>query len=311
MIAKAVVLGAAFLVGSCFLVPLATAGGEAEQCQTAPVDDGIALDVEQRSNVATIVAIGQRFGVGRGGQVIGVMTAMTESTLRNLDHGDAAGPDSRGLFQQRAPWGPLAVRMDPAGASELFFKALLDLPGWATKQPWVAAQAVQRSAFPDGQNYRRNYDLAARIVQAAPASCGGWQVIDSADLPGAQAAVTRAMSLVGQTGYYQLCARLAANIWGRPRAGYFSAADQWSSMVGAGQAHQGDRRPPVGALIFWATSGPYGHVAVYVGGGRIVSNDISDRSPGLGGVYLVELGSIESKWNARYLGWAPPVYPAA
>ncbi|TCO41022.1 CHAP domain-containing protein [Kribbella antiqua] len=131
---------------------------------------------------------------------------------------------------------------------------------------------------------------------------------DKTQLPGAAAAVQRAHELVGSYGYYQLCARLAANIWGRPRAGYFSAAEQWRQMVATGNAHRGDRQPPVGALLFWATGGPYGHVAVYVGNGRIVSNDINDAVPGEGGVYLVEIGLIESKWNATYLGWAPPIY---
>jgi len=51
----------------------------------------------------------------------------------------------------------------------------------------------------------------------APADVGG-------ELAGADEAVARALRLVGGHGYYQLCARLAANIWGRPRAGYFSAA---------------------------------------------------------------------------------------
>ncbi|MEV0283490.1 CHAP domain-containing protein [Kribbella sp. NPDC050820] len=128
------------------------------------------------------------------------------------------------------------------------------------------------------------------------------------ELAGADEAVARALRLVGGHGYYQLCARLAANIWGRPRSGYFSAAEQWRHMVATGNAHRGDRRPPVGALVFWETGGPYGHVAVYVGNGRVVSNDINDRVPGEGGVYLVDVGLIESKWGATYLGWAPPIY---
>jgi hypothetical protein len=128
------------------------------------------------------------------------------------------------------------------------------------------------------------------------------------EIPGADDAVSRALRLVGGHGYYQLCARLAANIWGRPRAGYISAAEQWRQMVATGNAHAGDRRPPAGALLFWETGGPYGHVAVYVGNGRIVSNDIDDRVPGEGGVYLVDFEVIESKWGATYLGWAPPIY---
>ncbi|TCC36488.1 CHAP domain-containing protein [Kribbella speibonae] len=127
-------------------------------------------------------------------------------------------------------------------------------------------------------------------------------------LPGAEQAVARALRLVGSHGYYQLCARLAANIWGRPRAGYFSAAEQWRQMVATNQAHPDDREPPTGALVFWETGGPYGHVAVYVGDGRIVSNDIGDAVSGEGGVYLVDFELIESQWGARYLGWAPPIY---
>ncbi|MEV6273341.1 CHAP domain-containing protein [Kribbella sp. NPDC051936] len=134
-----------------------------------------------------------------------------------------------------------------------------------------------------------------------PADVGG-------ELPGADEAVARALRLVGGHGYYQLCARLAANIWGRPRAGYFSAAEQWRQMVATNNARPGDRQPPTGALVFWETGGPYGHVAVYVGEDRIVSNDIGDTIPGEGGVYLVDFARIESQWGVTYLGWAPPIY---
>lgn len=148
--------------------------------------------------------------------------------------------------------------------------------------------------------------------EAAPADCKQPADVTApgggSELPGSTDAVARALRLVGGHGYYQLCARLAANIWGRPRAGYYSAAEQWQHMVAIGKAHPNDRQLPVGALVFWATGGLYGHVAVYVGNGRIVSNDINDRFSGEGGVYEVEFGLIESRWGATYLGWAPPIY---
>jgi hypothetical protein len=122
------------------------------------------LDAVQRANAATIIDAALRRGLGREGAVIGVMTALTESSLRNLDYGDSVGPDSRGLFQQRTDWGPLTVRTSPSGASALFFGALQAIPGWRSMRPWAAAQAVQRSAFADGSNYRVNYATAARMV---------------------------------------------------------------------------------------------------------------------------------------------------
>src|SRR5690606_10999458 len=90
--------------------------------------------------------------------------AMTESSLLNIDHGDAAGPDSRGLFKQRDSWGPVSVRMDPAGAAGLFFDRLETITGWQQLAPWMAAQQVQHSAFPDGSNYAAHYRDALAIV---------------------------------------------------------------------------------------------------------------------------------------------------
>ncbi|WP_329000899.1 C40 family peptidase [Kribbella sp. NBC_00709] len=149
---------------------------------------------------------------------------------------------------------------------------------------------------------------AATPTSATPTDCKPPVRTRGGALPGADEAVARALRLVGSHGYYQLCARLAANIWGRPRAGYLSAAEQWHEMVTTNHAHPSDRQPPAGALVFWATGGPYGHVAVYVGNGRIVSNDIGDAVAGEGGVYLVDFGLIESQWGATYLGWASPIY---
>lgn len=289
--------------------PIAAARGGASTCVAVPVVGEVALDAEQRSNLAIVVATGDQFRIDVKGKVIAVMTALAESSLRNVTHGDAAGPDSRGLFQQRAGWGPLAVRMDPEGASVLFYTALLSVSGWMAMDPWVAAQEVQRSAFSDGRNYKAKYAQAQELVGLAPDSpCQQpLPVGDTGELPGASAAVARAMGLVGQHGYYQLCARLAANIWDQPRAGYVSAAAQWARMVATGNTRL-DREPPLGALVFWETGGLYGHVAVYVGAGRIVSNDIHDQFPGEGGVYLVDLTAIEAEWGATYLGWAPPIY---
>ncbi|MEU4295336.1 CHAP domain-containing protein [Kribbella sp. NPDC026596] len=311
MIIQVAAASALLVTTACLVPPLAIAGRGSDTCNAVQTLNDVSLDAEQTSNLAVIIGVGDRYAMGQPGKVTAVMTAMTESSLRNTDQGDAAGSDSRGLFQQRDSWGPLNVRMDPTGSAGLFYAALANVPGWTSMEPWKAAQAVQRSAFADGDNYRSNYEAAVRLVGAPPAVgvCGSWGAGDTNQLPGADEAVRRALGMVGRDGYYRLCARLASNIWGRPRSGYYSAAEQWAQVVSSGNAHPDDRRPPVGALLFWATDGPYGHVAVYVGNGRIVSNDIGDRVPGQGGVYLVDVGSVEQRWGATYLGWAPPIYP--
>ncbi len=70
----------------------------------APIDG---YSGDQLKNAAYIMNAAEALGLSQQGQVIGVMTAMGESSLQVLDRGDTAGPDSRGLFQQRGngAWG--------------------------------------------------------------------------------------------------------------------------------------------------------------------------------------------------------------
>ncbi|RCG18230.1 NlpC/P60 family protein [Sphaerisporangium album] len=130
------------------------------------------LTSDQARNAHLIVDITrQRLPAGKAkhAATIALMTAMTESSLRNLSHGDR---DSIGLFQQRAAWGGAAQRADPQYAVAAFLggpeppppPGLTDLPGWDSLPPWVAAQAVQRSAYPDGSNYRRWAGFAAALA---------------------------------------------------------------------------------------------------------------------------------------------------
>lgn len=76
------------------------------------------------------------------------MAAMGESSLVNIGYGDAAGPDSRGLFQQRDSWGTLEQRMNPTTSSTFFFKALTVVPGYLSLEPTIAAHKTQRNADP-------------------------------------------------------------------------------------------------------------------------------------------------------------------
>lgn len=105
---------------------------------------------EQVVNAGYIIKAGQAMGLDAKTITIGVMTSMGESSLVNIGYGDAAGPDSRGLFQQRdnGAWGTLADRMNPTIASTNFFKALIAVPGYLEMEPTLAAHKAQRNADP-------------------------------------------------------------------------------------------------------------------------------------------------------------------
>lgn len=127
------------------------------------------LDAEQTRNAATIIEVGRRLQVPERGLVVALATALQESGLRNLDHGDR---DSLGLFQQRPStgWGTAAQLQDPAAAAAAFFggaehtdnAGLLDIDGWESMSVAAAAQAVQRSAFPSA--YADDESRARHIV---------------------------------------------------------------------------------------------------------------------------------------------------
>lgn len=185
---RKVILGLVLLlpVGLLFMT-----GGVVQQAQADPQGCGppdlsitaSGLTSEQSGNAAAIVTKGRELGVSERGWVIAVATAYQESHLVNVDHGDIAGPDSRGLFQQRDSWGPLTVRMDPSGAAGLFYAALLKIPGWETLPLAQAAQAVQHSQFPG--LYARWETLAEGVVEQLGGTvpvCSG-QVTDGWALP--------------------------------------------------------------------------------------------------------------------------------
>lgn len=102
---------------------------------------------EQIHNAALIYQVGQQMGMSSRDIQIALITAMTESNLVNVHYGDR---DSLGLFQQRASWGTETQRMNPRYAAQKFFSALRSLgDNRVNMSMGAAAQAVQRSAFPD------------------------------------------------------------------------------------------------------------------------------------------------------------------
>lgn len=130
-----------------------------------PLPQAGSLDQEQMENAAIIIQVGQQEGVPPRGWVIAVATAMQESTLHNHGHlGDRNDHDSQGLFQQRPSqgWGTVEQITDPVHASTSFYRSLLKVDSWEAMDLTVAAQAVQRSAYPDA--YAKWEPLATEVV---------------------------------------------------------------------------------------------------------------------------------------------------
>ena len=106
------------------------------------------LSIEQAENASIIAAVAERRGLPARAVSIALATAYQESKLQNLDGGDR---DSLGLFQQRPSqgWGTPSSSCDPYYATNAFYDALVKVDGYEDMEITEAAQAVQRSAFPD------------------------------------------------------------------------------------------------------------------------------------------------------------------
>ncbi|MGW8332069.1 hypothetical protein ACWGNF_16080 [Streptomyces sp. NPDC055808] len=121
------------------------------------------MSPEQAQNAATITAVGLAQGMPERAVTIALATALQESGLRNLNHGDR---DSLGLFQQRPSmgWGSAEQIMDPVYSAGKFYKHLAEVPGYSRLPLTVAAQKVQRSGFP--QAYAK-HEPDATVLTAA------------------------------------------------------------------------------------------------------------------------------------------------
>uniref|UniRef100_UPI0038B65DA4 hypothetical protein n=1 Tax=Streptomyces erythrochromogenes TaxID=285574 RepID=UPI0038B65DA4 len=164
-----------------FAVQRASVGGGAPFCVASADASGrdgesekYEMSPEQAANAATIAAVGIAKGLPDRAVTIALATAMQESALRNLDHGDR---DSLGLFQQRPSmgWGTPEQITDPVYSAGIFYDHLVDVPGYSRLPLTVAAQKVQRSGYP--QAYAKHEPdatvLTAAFAAGGSLDCGG------------------------------------------------------------------------------------------------------------------------------------------
>lgn len=264
------------------------------------VDSDTKLDgysADQMQNAAAIMVTGKKLNLPAKGQMISVMVALGESGLKVLDYGDAAGPDSRGLFQQRdnGAWGSYEDRMDPTISAANFIKALKKVEGWELLEPTIAGSRVQRNADP--YHYQQYRDSAVRIVDALsdanfsldgndcalPGGSGAGDDLPWKDAPswvqvGANASSTSALGMFNREcvdfALWRVNQQLGStsapfkvhNSTFRPDGQKLGSALTWKDGWQAKGWPTGGT-PRVGAVVWYApgaggADGIYGHVAV-------------------------------------------------
>lgn len=129
---------------------------------------------EQLVNAANVVQAGKDLGLNARDQTIGVMVAIGESSLRNIDYGDyetggVTNPDgsrttSIGLFQQQDGWGSREERLNPYVSSTKFFQAMTaKVPDRESVEPTIVGHRTQVNADP--YHYAPYWSPAVQIVE--------------------------------------------------------------------------------------------------------------------------------------------------
>lgn len=198
------------------------------------------LEGDQAANAALMVGLAQQRDLPIRATTVAISTAMQESRLRNIDYGDR---DSVGLFQQRPSqgWGTVEEIMDPVYATGAFYDALVEIDGWEEMSINDAAQAVQRSGFPDAyaQHESMARAFAANLVgQVEGGLVCRLQMPEAAEDAATSLATTTvtdlAMRDLGLTPEHGAAGTLVIDAAGLPAG---AAADDGGTGSGWGVAH--------------------------------------------------------------------------
>ncbi len=137
--------------------------GPSGNCVAVVDDQRVEITGEQAENATLITAIGVQRGLPARAASIALATAYQESKIENIDYGDR---DSVGLFQQRPSqgWGTKEQLLDPVYATNAFYDALVKIDDYESMEITEAAQAVQRSAYPDAY---ADHEADARALASA------------------------------------------------------------------------------------------------------------------------------------------------
>lgn len=302
------------------LVAEPTLAEQATACASPAAVPAGNFTAEQVAIARAAARVADRRKLPSRAKLVILATGFQESGIRNLTYGDR---DSIGWLQQRPSqgWGTVAQIMDPAYGAGKFYDALVKVPAWQGMPVTVAAQAVQVSGYPDAY---AKWEASARALLAAlgdasAADCatdaagnpkGGGPVPAAFNRQGNPRTVEQAIAWMrrnmpnGASGepVQNACERymnLSYGIGG----GYPTALAHWQAP---GPRTAGMSTPPRGALVFWRSGNPAGHVALSLGNGQVISTDY-DSKTGRYTAHKLDAGPITDidRWGPR-LGWRAP-----
>lgn len=173
----------------------------------------------------------------------------------------------------------------------------------AAKRQVDALIASQKTELAKGRkllsNLRSEYDKLLASMGAPRGYAKGSKGVTRSP----REAVAWAMQFVGNGAYYDnLCLKFVDDAYAATGSRVGRAIDQWYRAKAAGKAHPGDRNPPIGAQVFWWSNNDARHIAIYAGGGMIISTGADYNRVG-----MVPWSYFDG--YGPYLGWAEAYYP--
>ncbi|MEZ5098009.1 MAG: hypothetical protein R2731_19175 [Nocardioides sp.] len=200
----------------------------ADRCRAIVPGHVAELTPEQAQNAALIAAISVRRGLPPRAASIGLATALQESKLLNLEHGDR---DSLGLFQQRPSqgWGTRTQILNPVYATNAFYDALERVDGYDKMDIGEAAQAVQRSAYPGAYDQHAADARALALTLTGETTGGGFSCVLTETAPSGSPRLNRH----GLTRRADDVRRELKAVFGLPLGGYAPGGVTSGHMVGS------------------------------------------------------------------------------
>lgn len=261
--------------------------------------------------LAEIIRACNHFGADTMERRAAVETAIVESDVQAIDHGDR---DSVGPFQQRAGWGSKADRIDPYKSALAFLAEARRVRKRFTSSGKLA-YAVQRCAF----QYRGRYAQARRAAV----------YLIAMEAAGKHAAPKKRLPLPSLPKLPRLTSlhprRAAARAWMRKESlhptrnrknecqrtvrialgigpGAPSAIAAW---LEADPAFSHTVKIPEAGTAVYLKGGKFGHAVLVEKPGKDISSTTvwSTDIRRQGCVDLTTIGSIEKRWGYKYLGW--------